>query len=90
MPLSGSDQQHIQLMIDAASSEDRQQMCEEAEATLLQVNTLMGHRLLTKEESKTSEAAIEILTRVEATEKGKGLWYRTKRRVQLTQMYLGS
>lgn len=90
MPLSGNEQQQIQTMVDAASKEERQEMCANAEATLSQVNMLMGQKLLSKEESKAAGVAIEILVRVEATEKGKGLWFRTKRRLQLTQMYLGS
>ncbi len=90
MPMSGNEQQQIQMMIDVASSEERREMCANAEATLSQVNMIMGQKILSKEESKAADVAIEILMRVEATEKGKGWWFRAKRRVQLTQMYLGS
>ncbi|NTU50101.1 MAG: hypothetical protein HGA87_04310 [Desulfobulbaceae bacterium] len=90
MPMSVQEQQQIQMMIDAASKEERREMCENAEATLSQINMIMGQKVLSKEESKATDVAIEILMRVEATEKGKGWWFRAKRRVQLTQMYLGS
>lgn len=35
MPLSGSEQQQIQMMVDAASKEERQEMCVSAEVALL-------------------------------------------------------
>lgn len=90
MAISGQEQQQIQMMIEAASKEERREMCENAEATLSQINMLMRQKVLSKEESKSLDFAIEILMRVEATEKGKGWWFRTKRRAQLIQMYLGS
>ncbi|MFQ5686174.1 MAG: hypothetical protein ACE5GV_05885 [Candidatus Scalindua sp.] len=72
MPLSGSEQQQIQKMVDAASKEERQEMCASAEAALLQINMLAGQKILSIKEHKPAEETIEILTRVEATEKGKG------------------
>ena len=60
----------------------------DAEATLAQVNYLMGQKVLNAEESKAAEIAIETLTRLEAKEKNGGWWFRTKRRLQLTKMYL--
>ena len=90
MPLSGSELTQIQIMVDVASKEERQEMCANAEVTLSQVNMIMGQMMLSKEDSKAAEAAIEVLVRVEATEKGKGILFRTKRRFQLTQMYLGT
>lgn len=90
MSLSGNEQQQIQKRIEAATIEERKEMCANAESTLSQINVLMGQKILSKEEFKVGEEAIEILMRVEATEKGKGLWFRMKRRLQLTQMYLGS
>lgn len=90
MSLSTRDHQQVQQMIEAASAEDRREMRAEAETTLAQVNALMGQGLLSKQDSKAAEIAIEILMRFEATEQGKGWWFRTKRRIQLTQMYLGS
>ena len=90
MSLSTRDQQQVQQMIEAATAEDRSEMYAEAEATLAQVNALMGQGLLSKEDSIAAENAIEILMRLEATEQGKGWLFRTKRRIQLLQMYLGS
>ena len=90
MPLSSADQQQVQQTIELASAGERRKMCAEAEATLAQINVLMGQKILSKEENKVCEIAIEILMRFEATEQGKGWWFRTKRRIQLTQMYLGN
>ncbi len=89
MPLSGASQQTIEDMVAAASPNQRYIMRAEAEAALTQINTLMGQRLLSHEENKAAERAIEILVRLEAIEQGKGWWFRSKRRIQLTQMYLG-
>ncbi len=90
MPLSSADQQQVQQMIEVSSAEERREMRVEAEVTLAQANALMGQKILSKEENKAIEISIEVLMRIEATEQGKGWWFRTKRRVQLTQMYLGS
>ena len=90
MALSNAEHQEVQQMIDSASAEDRRNLQADAEATLANVNALMGQGLLSKEASKAGDIAIEILTRLEATEQGKGWWFRAKRRVQLVQMYLGS
>lgn len=86
-----SRQEHIEIqaLIDNASPEDRVQLRANAEVTLSEVNMLMGQRFMSTEESKAGDIAIEILVRLDSTERGKGWWYRMKRRVQLTQMYLG-
>lgn len=50
----------------------------------------MGRKVLSREESQAIDIAIEMLVRIECREKGKGWWYRAKRRTQLVQTYLGS
>ena len=90
MPLTNQEHQHVQDMIDSSSAEGLNDLRLEAEATLSEVNVLMGQKILSKDENKAAEIAVEILTRIEATQKRKGWWFRAKRRVQLTQMYLGS
>lgn len=90
MALSTRDHQQVQQMVENASADDRKKVHAEAEYTLARVNAIIGQRLLSKEDRKAAEIAIEILMRFEATEQGKGWWFRTKRRIQLTQMYLGS
>ena len=90
MSVSPRDQLQVQQMIEAASAENRRDMRAEAEATLAQVNVLIGLGYLSKESRKSCEIAIEILMRIEATEQGKGWWFRTRYRMQLIQMYLGS
>jgi hypothetical protein len=90
MPTSFSEQEAIQARIDAATKDERGCMRADAEARLAQINLLMNHKLLSRDERKSGDIAIEILCRLDATERRKGWWYRAKRRLQLTQMYLGS
>jgi hypothetical protein len=86
---SNAEQQTIEKMVAAASPDQRNVMRSEAETALTQINKRMGQRLLFHEENKAAERAIELLVRVEAIEKGKGWWFRSKRRLQIRQMYLG-
>lgn len=86
---SNADQQTIEKMVAATSSDRRNAMRAEAEIALKQINHRMAERFLFHEESKAAERAIELLVCVEAIEKGKGWWFRSKRRLQLTQAYLG-
>lgn len=88
MPLSSSDQQLVQDMIDSATRAQRGDFKVNAEMTLSRVNALMGTKLLSGQENKAGEIAIEMLVRLEATEQNK--LFRTKRRLQLVQMYLGA
>lgn len=90
MLLSRQEMLEIQELIDNGSPEDRARMRANAETMLSDVNMLMGQRLLSAEENKSSDVAIEVLVRLEGTERGKGWWFRMKRRPQLTKMYLGS
>jgi hypothetical protein len=90
MALSTSEHHSIQQMIDSASTAARQQLHTDAENTLAQINVLMSQKMFSSQQRSQAESAIEILVRIEATEKGKGWWFRAKRRIQLTQMYLGS
>ena len=89
MPLSGSDQQHVQDIIDSATPAQRADLKADAERTLSEVNSLMRAKVLSNQESRAAEAAIEFLVRLEAIEQRKGWLFRAKRRVQLCQMYLG-
>lgn len=90
MPLSSIEQQLIQSMVLDSSEIQKTKLCQAAKTTLSEINWVMSQRILTREENKEAEKAVEILMRVEATEKNKGWWFRTKRRLQITQMYLGS
>lgn len=87
--LSSAEQTQIQSLLDGASPDERMCLRAEAEDTLGYVNRLMGRTRLSPEDNKRAQVAIEILTRLDANERGGGWWYRTKRRIQLTQMYLG-
>ena len=76
-------------MINSATEGDRYKMLADAEHNLSQINLVLDKEPLTDEERKAVYVAIEVLARLEATEKNKGWWFRTKRRYQLYQMYLG-
>src|SRR5262245_23342712 len=71
MPLSSAEQQIIEDMVAAASPDQRDNMRLDAEAALRQINNLMARRLLSQEENKVAERAIEILGRLEAIGTGK-------------------
>lgn len=87
--MSGAEQDQIQSMVDRASREERQLLRLEAESELNQIRMLAGSKILSAAESKQGEIAIEMLTRLDTTENGKGFLYRTKRRMELTTMYFG-
>jgi hypothetical protein len=84
------EQTHIQAMIDGSSAEQRLEYRRSAELTLAQINAIIGRKVLSREEKKAADLAIELLARLDATDKGGGWWFRTKRRLQITQMYLGA
>lgn len=89
MPLSSLEHQRVEAAVASANPDQRLRMKGEAEATLLHVSKLMAQRLLSHEENKLAEIAVEMLVRIEAVEDRKGWWFRAKRRLQLTHMYLG-
>jgi len=86
---SSDKQQVIQALIDSATPNECQKLRSQAEEILGEIHARMGRKLLSYDENKAAELAIETLTRLDATTLRKGAWYRAKRRVQLTQMYLG-
>lgn len=88
--LSSQEQCQIQHIINVATAEQREELRLESQNTLINLNWLMGQKLLEKEEKKAGEIAIEMIVRLEATEKGKGFFFRTKRRVQVLCQYLNS
>jgi hypothetical protein len=81
MPLSKREQQQIQMKIDTATKEELSEMRTTALTTLMVNKNYRGGKRFSKED----EEAVEILTRLEATEEGKGSWFRMKRRLQLTK-----
>lgn len=83
-----AEQQTIEKLVAAASPTQREVLRADAEAALTQINRRMAQRLLYHDEIKAAKRAIELLVCVEAIDHGKGWWFRTKRRAQLTQMYL--
>ena len=88
--LSGATQQSLQEMIDNANIEEQQKMKLNAERFLGQLNIMMDQRLLSGDEMRRGEIAIEILVRLESTQNRKGWFFRAKRRVQLVRCHLSA
>jgi hypothetical protein len=88
MSISTTEQVQIQGQIDDAGSADLQRLRDEAEDALELISIYAGMRGLTGEENRQAEWAIEVLVRLEATEKGKGSFFRAKRRAQLVIQYI--
>ena len=90
MALSGSQQDDIQRLIDGHDDDaSRDVLRRQAESTLVDVRDCMSDHVLNADEIRAAETAIEILVRLESTAAGKGAFFRLKRRVQLTKVYLG-
>lgn len=88
MSLSNSEQQDIQNDVEAASTEELEEMREKAKSKLRYLKLQKDHGASPSEYEHEALYAIEILTRIEATESNKGAWFRTKRRMALTKQYL--
>lgn len=88
--LSNADHQEVQVMIETATPDLRKHFKADAEHALTQANILIAQKILSRDEKKSLEIAVEILVRLEALESNKGWLFRAKRRVQLLQMYLGA
>jgi hypothetical protein len=89
MAVSAQEQAQIQSEIQLASEEELLRLRAAAERILAEMNARMGQRLLSRDEIHAGEVAVEFIVRLEATQLGKGAWYRAKRRLQVTQTYLG-
>jgi len=87
--LSISEQYDIQYLIKNTCDQERNQMRQEAELTLLRIGKSWNTRALSSDELKAAELATEILARIDASEQGKGWFYRAKRRFEIKKMYLG-
>jgi len=87
--LSSSDQLAVQQLIDSSTEGELASLRQRAESSLAEANTISAVRLLSREESKAVNYAVEVLTRLDAKACGGGWWYRTKRRPQIVAMYLG-
>lgn len=88
--LTSTDHAYVQALVDRASTPDEMsRLRQEAESTLSMANAMMSAKILSSEENKAIALAIETLVRLEAKENGGGWWFRTRRRLQLTTMYLG-
>lgn len=90
MHLTSAPRQTIDRIVGAAGLDQRIVMRSEAEAALTQIKMRKSQRILFQEEQAVAQSAIELLVRMDAIERGKGWWFRFKRRLQLTERYLGA
>ncbi len=89
MALSTSTQLQIQEAIESLDDEILQSKIIEAEIFLENLALLSQTRLLTKQEHKDADRAIELLVRYEGYKTNKGWWFRFKRRASLVNQYFG-
>lgn len=89
MYLSSAEQCVIQNWIESISDEELLDAENNAKNVLLSMNTLSGKKILSYEERKDVSRAVEVLVRIECKKQKKGWWFRTKRRLQITQIYMG-
>ena len=84
------EQNQVQRMIDAASPNEIAELKLEAESASVEYGSLVTNGLADPTTKTAFHLAVETLVRLEAKKKRKGWWFRTRRRVQLTAMYLES
>lgn len=89
MALTKAEQDIIQHKINISDDDERFEIESYSKSILAEINTIMSVRKLTPDERKASNIAIENLVRLDATKRGKGAWYRMKKRFSLTSLYLG-
>lgn len=88
--LSSKEQLAVQQLVgQAVTKEEQDALRSQAEATLAEANMAMSLKVLSGQESKAIDIAIEILVRLDAKACNGGWWFRAKRRPQLMKMYLG-
>lgn len=88
--LSSKEQLAVQQLVgQAITKEEQNALRAQAEATLAEANMAMSVKVLSGQESKAIDFAIEILVRLDAKASNGGWWFRAKRRPQLMKMYLG-
>jgi hypothetical protein len=83
------EQHQVQQTIDAASPEEIVALKLDAEDASAEFGFLVANGSASMATKNAFHLAIEVLVRLEAKEKRKGWLFRTKRRLQLTAMYLG-
>lgn len=89
MSLSSTEQMAIQNEIDGSDNDKLFSISESAKSTLVAINNISHQRILSADERKQSDIAIEYLVRIDATKKGKGALYRMRKRISLTMIYQG-
>jgi len=87
--LMSIEQRQVQSLIDGADDQEKHVLEQEAMSLAVDLGHLVTNGLATASQKDTFHLAIEMLVRLEANKYRKGFWFRTKRRVQLTAMYLG-
>ena len=81
--LNGTEHKIIELIVKQAALGERESLKKEAEETLSRYAAIVNFKYLDSNEENELNSAVEILVRIECLEKGKGWWYRAKRRPQI-------
>jgi hypothetical protein len=81
--LNGKEQRKIELVVEKATQGERENLKKDAEETLSRYAETVNFKYLDSNEANELYSAVEILVRLECLEKGKGWWYRAKRRPQI-------
>ncbi len=87
MPTSPAEQRTIQTAIDCADRETRERMRAQADAACRSIGSTASTQVIKGRTQKEFEYSVEMLVRLEATELGKGAFYRMKRRFGLMRKY---
>ena len=74
-------------MIDAASIDERLAIRQVGETQLKYLSNHAGYQVMTEPERSSADEAIEMLTRLDATEQSKGAFFRARRRVHYVHKY---
>jgi hypothetical protein len=82
-----ADQRDVQRVIEAASPEQRAHLLAIATKFLTDRTHDSAKRWRTREERRARRMAIEILVRLESSERGGGRFFRMKRRFQISRQW---
>jgi hypothetical protein len=84
-----TEQAEIQRFVDTCNPRELVALHGDMTDNIRRLSRIARHRLVTGEELKDANVALEFLTRVEAKQLGRGWWFRRRRRFQLGKMYFG-
>ena len=87
MAVTPSEQAEIQRFVDSCNPRELVALHADTMDNLRRLSHISQRKLLSGEELKAANVAIELLTRVEAKQLGRGWWFRWRRRFQVARVY---